>query len=65
METFLFIFTFIFGVLTLITYTKIFNREISGFFDTIYWRKLHFFFKWLDVMIFLFSLGYQINYWLL
>jgi len=61
----LFILTFIFGVIQLLTYTKLFGREINGFFETLYWGKIPFFLKWLDVIIFLMSLGYQINYWLL
>ena len=60
----LFCFTFIFGVLALLTKTKLFNQEITGFFDTIYWNKTHIFFKWLDIIILLISLTYQINYWL-
>lgn len=65
MKTFLFCFTFIFGVIQLLTKTKIFEMEFNGFFNTIYWKKLPSFFKWLDVIIFLLSLAYQINFWLL
>lgn len=65
MEKLLFVFTFIFGVLQFITWTKVFGREFIGFCDTIYWKELPTFFKWLDIIIFLGSLGYQINYWLL
>lgn len=61
----LFIITFIFGVIQLLTWTKIFSREINGFFETLYWKNIPVFLKWLDIIIFLISLGYQINYWLL
>jgi hypothetical protein len=60
----LFAITFIFGVFTPLTWTKIFDKQINGLFDVVYWAKTHVFFKWLDVIIFLLSLGYQSVYWL-
>jgi hypothetical protein len=65
LQNFLFIFTFNFGVIQLITYTKLFDTKLNGFFNTTYWKELPPFFKWLDVIIFLFSIGYQINFWFL
>lgn len=63
-QQFLFCFTFLFGVISLLTKTKIFNKEITGFFDTLYWKKTPILFQWLDMIILLLSLTYQINYWL-
>lgn len=60
---FLFIVTFIFGVVELVTKTKLFNNAFDGVFDFIYWKDLPFIFRWLDKMIFLFSLGYQCYFW--
>lgn len=60
----LFAFTFLFGVLSLLTNTKLFNTRIDGFFDTFSWYKLPSFLKYLDILIFTGSLLYQINYWL-
>lgn len=63
-QQFLFSFTFLFGVLAFLTYTKLFDKKINGFFHTIYWKNEHIFFEWLDIIILIFSLLYQINYWL-
>jgi len=65
MNKFLFIFTFIFGVISLTTYTKVFDRNIAGFFDTLWPTDTTPLLKWLDLIIFVLSLAYQINYWLL
>lgn len=60
----LFAFTFLFGVLSLLTNTILFRNRIDGFFDTFSWYKLSSFLKYLDILIFTSSLLYQINYWL-
>ena len=64
LDQILFAVTFVFGVVSLLTKTKVFDTTLGGLLDTLYWRKLHPFFKWIDVLIFLFSLGYQSVYWL-
>jgi len=56
--------TFVFGVLSMLTYTLLFKKNISGFFDSIFLSKTPEFFKWLDIIILLFSLCYQSWYWL-
>ena len=61
----LFTFTFIYGVLALLTYTKIFEKKITGCIDSLFWKELPLFFRWLDVVIFFGSLAYQVNYWLI
>lgn len=61
----LFSLTFIFGPVELLTYTKLFNKELNGFFNTLYWKNLPPILKYIDVLIFISSLIYQINYWLL
>ena len=60
----LFAVTFIIGVFMPLTWTKIFDKQINGLFDIVYWRKIHVSFKWIDIIIFLLSLGYQSVYWL-
>jgi hypothetical protein len=57
-------FTFVFGVISLLTYTSVFQKIVGGFFHTIYWKQCNKFFKWLDLMIFIISLMYQSWYWL-
>ena len=56
--------TFVFGVIALLTYTKIFDTKISGFFEAISPFKLKPFFIWVDLLVFIFSLCYQSWYWL-
>lgn len=63
-EQLLFGFTFLFGVIRIITWMKIFDIQISGFFNTFYTKKLNLFFNFLDHVIFISSLIYQIIYWL-
>ena len=64
LDQILFSVTFVFGVVSLLTRTKVFDTTLGGMLDTLYWRKIPAFFKWIDVLIFLFSLGYQAFYWL-
>jgi|LakMenEpi05May12_1017382.scaffolds.fasta_scaffold01806_2 hypothetical protein len=64
LEQILFSATFVFGVLSLLTRTKLFDTTLGGLLDTLYWRKLPPVFQWIDVILFLLCLGYQANYWL-
>jgi hypothetical protein len=64
LDQILFSVTFVFGVVSLLTRTKVFDTTLGGLLDTLYWRKIPAFVQWIDVLIFLFSLGYQANYWL-
>lgn len=64
LEQILFSVTFVFGVLSLLTRTKLFDTTLGGVLDTLYWRKLPPVLQWIDVILFLLCLGYQANYWL-
>lgn len=64
LEKIIFALTFIFGVIALLGQTKLFEIRIGGFFDTVLPTKIKPWLKYLDVLIFLFSLSYQLIYWL-
>ena len=59
----IFVFTFIFGIISMLTNTKLFDIRLVGFFDALCWKANSSFLKWLDVAILLGSLGYQIYFW--
>jgi hypothetical protein len=46
-------------------YTKLFEVHIKGFFQSFFGKETPKVLEVFDLIIFLFSLGYQINYWLL
>ncbi len=67
--TILFIISFIFGTLRLLTFTKIFNSRIPFFLDSIFHyiaqeqsliRGILF---WIDIVLFYGFLGYQVYFW--
>lgn len=62
MQTILFIFTFIFGTLRLLTFTKLFNMHLSGFIEVVLPNDRDFW-KYVDYLIFYGSIGYQIWFW--
>lgn len=64
LQQFLLAFTFVYGIVALLTYTKIFEKAIGGFFDSLTVNKLKPFYQWLDMVIFISSLIYQSWYWL-
>jgi hypothetical protein len=64
LDQIIFAITFVFGPISLLTRTKLFYTFVGGILDTIYWRTSNKFMKWLDLMIFITSLGYQSIYWL-
>lgn len=64
LQTFLLPFTFVFGVIQLITWLNIFQKVIDGSIETLSFIKLNWFFKYIDILIFIFSLMYQSWYWL-
>ena len=59
---FLLSFTFVYGILRLITLTKLFNYSIQAFFEAFSINGK--FFKYLDVIIIIGSLIIQSHYWL-
>lgn len=67
MQTFLLVFTFVFGVLRLLTYTQLFKVNLVGIIEIIFPVSDHpirKFFDWLDYLIFYGSLMYQAWYWI-
>jgi len=66
--TFLLTFTFVFGVLRLLTLTKLFDLRVVGIFDAILPLdgddKIYPFLHWLQTIIFYFSLCFQAWYWI-
>lgn len=73
MKDLLFVITFLFGIISLLTRIKIFDRFIIGPFESIFPTQVdtrnierNFRFRltqYLDNFVFLFSLGYQIYFW--
>lgn len=64
MEKLLFGFTFLFGLIRLLTWTKIFDTRIGGIIDTFTRVELTLFWSTVDYIIFFGSLIYQTIYWL-
>jgi len=64
LQDFLFSFTFVFGVLHLITHTVLFKNNTSRFFEAIFKAdKVPVFFKYVDCYLFYLSLFYQAYFW--
>lgn len=63
LNTLLFAFTFYFGVIVLVSHTKLFSVKIPMLFMTFGFKRM--FYQYLDTLIFLFSIIYQINFWYL
>ena len=64
----LLVLTFVYGVLRLLTHTKIFNTNIVGILESIFGsRKYAWYyglFLWIDMVFFYFSLCYQSYFWI-
>ena len=61
---FLFVFTFVFGVLRFLTQTKLFDTSLGGFFDLVWpGPQIHPFFTWLDKIIYYLCLAFQVWFW--
>lgn len=64
----LLVLTFVYGVLKLLTHTKIFNRNLVGILESILiMRQSSWYYGlvlWLDMLFFYFSLCYQAYYWI-
>lgn len=56
--------TFVYGVVFLLTMTKIFNKNLVGLIDSLWPTEVRGIWKWLDMVIFYLSLVYQAYYWL-
>lgn len=68
METVLLSITFVFGVLRLLTFTPVFQKNLSGIIEVILpigdYHPISKFLDWFEYIIFYFSLCYQAWYWL-
>lgn len=64
----LLVLTFVYGVLKLLTHTKIFNKNLVGVLESILiMRESSWYYGlvlWLDMLFFYFSLCYQAYYWI-
>lgn len=64
----LLVLTFVYGVLKLLTHTKIFNKNLVGVLESILiMRQSSWYYGlvlWLDMLFFYFSLCYQAYYWI-
>jgi len=67
--TILLVVTFVYGVLRLLTHTKLFNAQLVGIFESVLpltnaklWVQG--LFNWLSMIFFYFSLCFQAWYWL-
>lgn len=64
----LLVLTFVYGVLRLLTHTKIFNKNLVGVLESILiMRQSTWYYGlvlWLDMLFFYFSLCYQAYYWI-
>lgn len=55
--------TFVFGVVRLLTYTKLFKNELVGIIQIIIPHESKFL-TYLDYLLFYFSLCFQASYWI-
>ena len=62
-QEFLFTFSFLFGVVYLLTHTPLFTKSISTFTDALTYTKLHPFWGLVGYYIMYGSLFYQILFW--
>lgn len=64
----LLVLTFVYGVLNLLTHTKIFNRNLVGILESTLIMRQSTWYRglvlWLDMLFFYFSLCYQAYYWI-
>ena len=60
----LFAVTFVFGVIQLLTKTIFFDTSFNGIIETLWPTKIKSFFKWVDVLFFVFCLLYQSFWWM-
>lgn len=64
LQEFLFSFTFVFGVLYLLTHLVVFRNNTSRFFEALYKaEKMPILLKYLDCYLFYLSLFYQSLFW--
>jgi hypothetical protein len=61
--TILFVFTFVFGALRLISFTKLFEYKIESFIQAISPFKLNEFWAYLNKLVFFGCLCYQTYFW--
>lgn len=67
--TILLVLTFVFGVLRLLTHTKLFDQSLVGIFEALIPLNnakpiVRSFFHWLSTVFFYFSLCFQTWYWI-
>ena len=62
-QEFLFSFTFVFGVIYLLTYTKLFTKSLETFTEALLYVKPHPFITLLGYWVFYCSLFYQSYFW--
>ncbi len=64
LQEFLFSFTFVFGVIYLLSHTVLFSNKIARFFEALYKaEKMPIFLKYIDCYLFYLSLFYQSFFW--
>lgn len=63
LQEFLFSFTFVFGVLYLLSHTKLFTKSLETFVDALVYIKLKPFWNLIGYWIFYLSLFYQVLFW--
>ena len=61
----LFVLTFVFGVLQLASRTKLFDTGVVGFIEAISPFQLNEFWRFINKLVFYFSLCYQTYFWTL
>lgn len=63
LQEFLFSFTFVFGVLYLLSHTKLFIKPLDTFTDCLVYIKLPYFWQLIGYYMFYLSLFYQSFFW--
>ena len=56
--------TFVYGIIALLMFTKLFDKYIIGFISSLSPFKDNKLVKYIDILFFIFSLCYQSWYWL-
>lgn len=63
LSSIIFVITFVFGVLRFITLLKVFELSLSSLIGAISPFKLIEFWRYIDTLVFYFSLCYQVYFW--
>lgn len=63
LEQFLFSFTFVFGIIYLLSHTSLFTKSLDTFLDALVYSKLNPFLSLMGYYIFYISLFYQVLFW--